>query len=295
MLIESFIKYVRYELNLSTCTVLSYSNDLKQFKAYLTRGVEAFVPQSVTTSDVRAWLMTLAEKDSVSTIKRKLQSLRSFYKYLQKRGVVTSNPANDVEMIKQPKRLPDCVRVDNVEALFSELTDDMDFKQVRDRLILLMFYTTGVRRSELIGLQDADVCTGELKVHGKRNKDRIIPFGEELGVEIEKYKVLRDKTVKCDCEAFFVRENGKSLYPTLVYRLVHDKLSEVGGSRRCSPHVLRHTFASAMLNNGAQLNSVKELLGHESLAATQVYTHITYSELKTNYEHAHPRAIKKGG
>ena len=295
MLIESFIKYVRYELNLSACTVLSYNNDLKQFKDYLTGGVEDFDPQSVTTSDVRVWLMSLAEKDSVSTIKRKLQSLRSFYKYLQKRGIVEVNPATDVKIAKSPKRLPDCVRADNVELLFAGPVDESDFMQVRDRLILLMFYTTGMRRSELIGLRDVDVTAGELKVHGKRNKDRIIPFGEELGVEIKKYKALRDETVKCDCETFFVRENGKSLYPTLVYRLVHDKLSEVGGCSRYSPHVLRHTFASSMLNNGAQLNSVKELLGHESLAATQVYTHITYRELKTNYEHAHPRAIKKGG
>ena len=295
MLIESFIKYVRYELNLSACTVLSYNNDLKQFKDYLTRGVEDFDPQSVTTSDIRAWLMSLTEKDSVSTIKRKLQSLRSFYKYLQKKELVKSNPANDVELVKQPKRLPDCVKVDNVEALFSESIDESDFKQVRDRLVLLMFYTTGMRRSELIGLRDIDVSVGELKVHGKRNKDRIIPFGEELGVEIAKYKALRDEIVKSECEAFFVRENGKSLYPTLVYRLVYDKLSVIGGCSRYSPHVLRHTFASSMLNNGAQLNSVKELLGHESLAATQVYTHITYRELKSNYEHAHPRAIKKGG
>lgn len=297
MLIESFIKYIRYELNLSAYTVLSYKNDLNQFKAFLVGDDESFDPLSVTRNDIRAWMACLAvDKNTVVTVKRKLQSLRAFYKYLQQQEFIKYNPASDIEFAKMPKRLPECVRVDNVDALLAESIDENDFEQVRDRLILLMLYTTGIRRSELIGLRDVDVLNNELKVHGKRNKDRIVPFGEELHAEIEKYKALRAKEVgQYDCESFFVRKNGDSLYPTLVYRLVHDRLSGVGGCGRYSPHVLRHTFASSMLNNGAQLNSVKELLGHESLAATQVYTHITYSELKSNYEHAHPRAIKKGG
>lgn len=296
MLIESFIKYIRYELNLSAYTVLSYNNDLNQFKAYLTGGVDDFDPISVTVGDIRAWLVYLTvQKDATSTIRRKLQALRAFYKYLQQNGLVVSSPAKEVELAKMKKRLPECVRVSNVDALFSESADEGVFEQVRDRLMLLMFYSTGIRRSELIGLRDADVSDRELKVHGKRDKDRIVPFGEELHSEIEKYRTLRAKTVCPVSEFFFVRKNGEQLYPTLVYRIVHEKLGEVNSGGKCSPHVLRHTFASVMLNNGAQLNSVKELLGHESLAATQVYTHITYRELKTNYEHAHPRAIKKGG
>ena len=296
MLIESFIKYIRYELNLSAYTVLSYSNDLIQFKAFLTcDGKDEFDAVSVTPSDVRVWMAHLAyEKNTARTVRRKLQSLRAFYKYLLRRRLVDFNPADEVDVAKVPKRLPDSLRLGNVDALFDAETDETDFNAVRDNMILLMLYTTGIRRSELIGLRDADVSANELKVHGKRNKDRIVPFGEELKAAIEKYRVLRNKEVG-DSETFFVRDNGEPLYPTMVYRLAHKRLKEVGGGSRYSPHVLRHTFASAMLNNGAQLNSVKELLGHESLAATQVYTHITYSELKSNYEHAHPRAIKKGG
>ena len=297
MLIESYIKYIRYELNLSAYTVLSYGNDLKQFADFLTGGKETFDAVSVTSSDIRAWMVHLVDVgDATRTVRRKLQALRSFYKYLMKRKLVEVNPAQDVEMAKTPKRLPDCIRVNNVDRLFADAIDETDFEAVRDRLILLMFYTTGIRRSELINLRDADVSDSELKVHGKRNKDRIVPFGAELGDAIRRYRVLRDSDpVTAGGELFFVRKNGEPLYPTMVYRLAHDKLSEVGGVGRYSPHVLRHTFASAMLNDGAKINSVKELLGHESLAATQVYTHITYSELKSNYEHAHPRAFKKGG
>ncbi len=297
MLINSFIKYIRYELNLSAYTVLSYSNDLRQFKAFLANDKKAeFDVESASTSDVRAWLAQLYyEKNTARTIKRKLQALRTFYKYLLKRKIVEVNPTEDVEVAKVPKRLPDCMRLSNVDDLFgNECAEQTDFGACRDNLILLMIYTTGIRRSELIGLRDADVSANELKVHGKRNKDRIIPFGEELKEVIKKYRCLRDEKVG-KTEAFFVRDTGEPLYPTLVYRLVNSRLREVGGGDRFSPHVLRHTFASAMLNAGAQLNSVKELLGHESLAATQVYTHVTYRELKSNYEHAHPRAIKKGG
>lgn len=297
MFIESYIKYIRYELNFSAYTVLSYENDLRQFETFLTEGKDVFDVASVTPSDIRAWIVCLVEGgNATSTIKRKLQALRSFYKYLLKRGIVKENPAQEVEMAKTPKRLPDCVRVCNVEKLFEGDDDCNSFEELRDNLILLMLYTTGLRRSELIGLRDVDVSTCELKVHGKRNKDRIVPFGEELGEVIARYRKVRDSSVlTLGSEWFFVRINGEQLYPVMVYRLVHERLGEVGGGSRFSPHVLRHTFASAMLNNGARLNSVKELLGHETLAATQVYTHITYSELKSNYEHAHPRALKKGG
>ena len=171
-----------------------------------------------------------------------------------------------------------------------------DFTAVRDRLVVMMLYETGIRRAELIGLKDCNVDTAkcEIKVHGKRDKDRIVPFGAELKEWIDAYRVLRDTECRGN-ETFFVRPDGKPLYSTLVYRIVHEALIEAGGCSKFSPHVLRHSFASALLNNGAQLMSVKELLGHESLASTQVYTHITFSELKDNYKHAHPRALKKGG
>ena len=299
MLVESFLKYIRYELNLSAYTVLCYKNDLKQFVSFITRGECEFDAGSITANNVRAWMVDLStKKDTTRTIRRKIQALRAFYRFLMKHGKVKDNPAAEVELAKLPKRLPDCIRPANVESVFAEPVELSDFGAVRDRLIMLMLYSTGIRRAELIGLRDVDVdmAARELKVHGKRNKDRIVPFGKELYEEISAYRKLRDEEVGENVNgAFFVLASGKPLYPSFVYRLVHEELSKVGGGSRYSPHVLRHTFASAMLNNGAELNSVKELLGHESLAATQIYTHITYSELKSNYEHAHPRAFKKGG
>ena len=172
-----------------------------------------------------------------------------------------------------------------------------DFRGVRDKLIINMFYSTGIRRGELIELRDADVdiYMSAMKVTGKRNKQRIIPFGEELRIQIEGYRSVRDRDVKGKHKPFFVKEVGQPLYPELVYRIVTRYLNMVSTLTKKSPHVLRHTFASAMLNNGAELNSIKELLGHSSLASTEVYTHITFEELKQSYKQAHPRAEKKGG
>ena len=252
----------------------------------------------MSTNDIREWMMSLSNAgDCQRTIRRKVQSVRALYKYMQRRGLIDSNPAAMVELAKLPKRLPSYVRSENINALLDQDIDLADFTAVRNKLMLMMFYETGIRRAELIGLTDANVDTSamQIKVHGKRNKDRIVPFGGELLGWIERYRHLRLQQVECVCDEFFVRENGKPLYPSLVYKVVHDALQAAGGTDKFSPHVLRHSFASAMLNNGAQLNNVKELLGHESLAATQIYTHITFSELKDNYQSAHPRALKKGG
>lgn len=297
---EAFLKYIRYELNLSACTVLSYKNDLRQLSNYLTGdGKEEFDAASVTSGDIRAWIAYLSRKGlSSRSIRRKIQAVRAFYKYLILTGEVTENPAADVELAKIRKPLPVFVREENINELIDEEIDTGDFEEVRDKLMIMMLYETGIRRAELIGLKDKDVddAKGELKVLGKRNKERIVPFGHELSGWISKYRQVRANQVGTALtESFFVRETGEPLYPMLVHRIVHRELTQAGGSSRQSPHVLRHTFASAMLNGGADLNSVKELLGHESLAATQVYTHITFRELKSNYEHAHPRALKKGG
>ena len=300
MQIEDFLKYIRYELNLSACTVLSYSTDLRQFAEYLTGGTgEGLDVASVTAGDIRAWIAHLSKRGvSARSIRRKVQAVRAFYRYLIKRGDAIENPAADVELAKLRKPLPVFVREENINTLLDEEVDAGEFVEVRDKLIVMMLYTTGIRRAELIGLRDADVDVAkrEMKVLGKRDKERIVPFGAELAEWIGRYRELRDKKAASTATgAFFVRPSGEALYPMLVQRIVKEKLVEAGGSPRQSPHVLRHTFASAMLNGGASLNSVKELLGHESLAATQVYTHITVRELKSNYEHAHPRATKKGG
>ena len=298
MKINQFLQYLRYERNLSPLTVKAYGDDLHQLADFLTHGKAEFHHSSVTPSDLRAWMVSLSgQGDGARTVRRKMQAARAFYKWLLKIGEVAQNPAADIELAKLPHRLPQFVREEGLDRLLdAPLPDDADFVEVRNRLIVAILYGTGIRRAELIGLLDRNVDTVQcqMKVHGKRDKDRIVPFGAELKALIESYRMLRDTECRGN-ETFFVRPDGKPLYSTLVYRIVHEALIEAGGCSKFSPHVLRHSFASALLNNGAQLMSVKELLGHESLASTQVYTHITFSELKDNYKHAHPRALKKGG
>ncbi len=295
--INNFLHYIRLELNLSPLTVDAYEGDLQQWEQFLTGGNEELDVASVTTSDIRAWLVQLSKHGhSQRTLRRKVQALRSFYKWLMRCGVVASNPASAVEMARVPKRLPQLVRTSDIDGILDSEVDENDFEQVRNKLIMMMLYHTGMRRAELIELQDkhVDTAKGELKVHGKRDKDRIIPFGTELAQWIEKYRKLRNCHA-LGCQQFFVRPSGEPLYPMLVHRIVTGALEQAGVTSKRSPHVLRHSFATAMLNHGATLNSVKELLGHESLATTQIYTHVTFSELKNNYKLAHPRALKKGG
>ncbi|MFI3239339.1 MAG: tyrosine-type recombinase/integrase [Bacteroidales bacterium] len=299
MLVESFIKYIRYELNRSAHTVLSYRGDITQFIEYCTNGVnEEFKPELVTSADVRGWMVQLSKSGVGSrSIRRKVQSLRALYRYLIKQGMVVEDPTMDIEMAKVKRVLPSYVKPDVMDVVLGVVFDKSDFESVRDNLMLLMLYTTGMRRAELISLLDKDVDTTvkELKVMGKRSKSRIIPFGDELSDAISQYREVKDMVIGGDTERFFTRISGEPLYPSLVYNVVHSKLAAVDAASKMSPHVLRHSFASSLLNNGAELNSVKELLGHQSLVATQVYTHVTFSELKENYKQAHPRATKKGG
>jgi integrase/recombinase XerC len=274
--------------------------DLRQWAEFATGGhVEQLDAQSVTTSDIRLWVAKLSrDGDSPRTLRRKLSALRAFYAYLIKRHGFTSNPAADIHSPKADKPLPVYVRQNEMAALLADDFDAGDFTEVRNRLILLMFYSTGMRTTELETLLDTNVNTqrGELKVLGKRNKERIIPFGDELSEMITLYRQLRDTTVGgAPTNEFFVRPDGQPLYRQLIYRVVHSALQGRTVAPRQSPHVLRHTFAGDMLNNGADLFSVQQLLGHKSLETTQVYTHITYQELKNNYQLAHPRAAKKGG
>ena len=295
--IENFLQYLRLERNLSVKTVETYRRDLRQWEDYMAAGQRLLDIPSVTAGDIRSWLFNRsAQGDAPATLRRRVQALRALFRYMMRKNLVSVNPAAQVELAKLTKPLPTMVREKTVDALLDAEIDEDDFDQVRDRLIVMLFYETGMRLSELIGLQDAAVDTvkRELKVHGKRDKDRLIPFGEELARWIDHYRALRQR-VRPVCGNLLVTARGKQLYSSLVYRVVHDGLALAGGTGKLSPHVLRHTFASVMLNHGAGLNSVKELLGHESLAATQVYTHVALSELQHNYELAHPRALKKGG
>lgn len=300
MLIESFLTYLRCELNYSAHTVLSYRNDLSQLADFSTGGRPGeFDPLTLTSSDLRQWVLDLsARKVGRRSIHRKMSALSSFFGYLLRQGLVKDNPVRDVEVAPSPKTLPVFVREEEINSLLDMPYDRSDFKETRNHLVLLMFYTTGMRRGELIGLLDKDVDTTrcELKVVGKRNKERIIPFGREMAEAIDDYRSLRSARFGGGpTETFFTRDDGQPLYPSIVDLIVRRVLTGATHATHHGPHTLRHSCATDMLNNGADLTSVKELLGHSSLATTQVYTHITYRELKQNYQHAHPRAQKNQG
>ena len=290
MLVESFLRYIRYEKNLSTHTVLSYKNDLFQFKAFLETLEPGCELQQVTPEQVREWIASLAEDGlAARSIARKVSSLRAFYRYLVSQSIVAGSPVTDVRVPKVRKKLPVYLRRDTMDELLDDVSYGDDLEGVRNKLIVDMFYNTGIRRAELIGLKDDDVREDEIKVTGKRNKQRLVPYGASLAELIADYRRMRREAGLGDAEYFFIRKDGEPLYPQLVYRVVKRALSQVCTLEKKSPHVLRHTFASVMLNNGAGLNSVKELLGHHSLASTEVYTHITFEELKQSYNQAFPK------
>ena len=293
MWIESFLAYLRLERNYSEKTVVSYGIDLREFEGYFK---EADAELDFTTVDadvVRNWVMHLMDEGRAATsVNRKLSSLRSFYRFLLRKKATTVNPMAKVVGPKKKKPLPSFVREKDMDRLLDGLTFEEGFEGCRDRMVLEMFYATGMRLSELIGLDDADVDFSArlIKVTGKRNKQRLIPFGNELEEDLRIYIKVRDEALPNGSDAFFVRKDGKRMYPMQVYRLVKRNLSKVVTLKKRSPHVLRHTFATAMLNDCAELRAVKELLGHESLTTTEVYTHTTFEELKKVYELAHPRA-----
>ncbi len=300
-MIDSFIRFITNEVQLSAMTVNAYRTDLEQWADFATEhGRYELRPETATVSDLRLWLASLSKQGmSVRTLRRKIQSLRAFFRYMMKRHGMPFNPAMDLRPPKMPKDLPVYVREEEMESMLDADIDVGNPDEVRNRLIIDMFYSTGLRCSELVGLLDVNVdCThGELKVHGKRNKDRIVPFGRELAESIEEYRRLCESSDEIlGSEYFFHKPDGRPLSRKQVYTIVHKTMTESGvHSSRKSPHVLRHSFATDMLNGGAQLTSVQQLLGHESLTATQIYTHLSYRDLKQNYQLAHPRAQKKGG
>ncbi|MFV0580960.1 MAG: tyrosine-type recombinase/integrase [Parabacteroides gordonii] len=298
MLIDSFLDYLRYERNYSNYTIGAYSKDLRQFEDYVKKYKEGiFDPVDVDTDLVRNWVVVLMdEKLSPVSVNRKLSSLKSFFKFLMKQGSISVNPLRLITGPKTKKPLPYFIKDKEMEFLLDGDGFGEDFEGVRNRLMLEMLYDTGIRRSELIGMQDSDVdCESmQIRVTGKRNKQRLIPFAEGLKNLIQAYTEVRNREVGSESGWFFVRKNGEQLSAGIVYTIVKDKLLEIPTLAKRSPHVLRHSFATSMLNNGAELNAVKEILGHSSLASTSVYTHTTFEELKKVY-HAHPRAKKEGG
>lgn len=294
VLIDEFIQYLRYEKNYSTHTVVAYECDLSQFLEYVEHQFGVTDPTVLDSDMLRSWMVNLLEGGMTArSVNRKLSSLKTFWHYLQRTGTVSANPFKKVVPPKTSKPLPVFLKETEMERLLNKDALEVDnFPQVRDRLIIDLFYSTGMRLSELIGLTDKTLdlngCT--LKVTGKRDKQRLIPFGPELKGSISQYIKIRNEQIERNSDHLLVRNDGTPLYPQMVYRMVHQKLSEVGTLTKNSPHVLRHTFATTLLNRGAELNAVKELLGHSSLSATEVYTHTTFAELKKVYKQAHPRA-----
>jgi len=294
MLIDSFLQYLRYERNYSAHTVLSYQKDIEQFTEYVTELTGTFDPEVVDASLVRQWLVFLMEEGYLPrSVNRKLSSLKSFFKYLYRTSHVKKLFLKGVNGPKANKPLPNFVKVKDMDRVLSEESEADTWESVRDMLIVDVFYSTGIRCAELVGLTDEaiDMDAGLMKVTGKRNKQRLIPFSGQLKEAIRHYVVVRNEGLESvPPGAFFVRKDGRPLSNTMVYHIIKKKLSGVTGLSRRSPHVLRHTFATSMLNNGADLNAVKELLGHASLSSTEVYTHTTFEELKKVYHQAHPRA-----
>ena len=292
-LTNSFLDYLQYERNYSEETIKSYREDLCQFEKFAREEIGDSALSEVKAELVREWIVSLMDKGYTSTsINRKLSSLRSFYKFLLRKGEVCVNPLQKITGPKNKKPLPNFLRESEMDKLLDEVDFGEGFKGCRDHMIIEMFYATGMRLSELIGLDDKNVDFSSLliKVTGKRNKQRLIPFGEELKNAMIEYVNVRNEIVQARTDAFFVRESGERLSHSIVENLVKRNLSKVVTLKKRSPHVLRHTFATTMLNHDAELGAIKELLGHESLATTEVYTHTTFEELKKVYNQAHPRA-----
>ena len=294
MLIEDFLKYLRLERNYSENTIVAYKTDLREFEGFF-RSVEEGLDFTTVDADlVRSWVVNLMDEEGAkaTSVNRKLSSLRSFYRFLLRKKVVKADPMLRVVGPKKSKPLPSFLRESEMNRLLDDFSFGEGYEACRDRMILEMFYATGIRLSELIGLNDVDVdlSAKQIKVTGKRNKQRLIPFAEEMTVDLEEYIKVRNEALPQGADAFFVLTNGKRMYAKKVYEIVKRNLGKVATLKKRSPHVLRHTFATAMLNSQAELGAVKELLGHESLATTEIYTHTTFEELKKVYEQAHPRA-----
>lgn len=291
---ESFLQYLKIEKRYSPLTVRSYINDLDQFDHYLRLQDMPGRPEDVGYHDVRSWIVSLIEGGySPVSIHRKISSLRVFYRYLRKEGFTNNDPLEKVVLPKMKKRLPVFIEEGSLDRLLDDYDFGTDFDGIRNRTIIEMLYLTGMRRAELTGLRDTDVDIREatVKVTGKRNKQRIIPLLKPFTLRLEDYVRARNNQFPdLKAEWFFLGNNGNKLYDKFVYNTVKKYLSIVTTIEKKSPHILRHTFATHMLNNGADLNSIKEFLGHANLSATQIYTHNSFEKLRRIYKQAHPRA-----
>jgi integrase/recombinase XerC len=290
--LQPFLDYLKFEKRYSQHTLLSYQNDLEQFFAYLCSQFEAPALEKITAMYIRSWLAEMKEEGiSAKSINRKISSLKSFFKYQMKTGVLADTPMVTVVAPKISKRLPVFVEEKDMATLFDHVEFSDDWNGRTERLVMRLFYSTGMRLSELIHLKESqlDASHSQVKVLGKGKKERIIPVSKELIADLLAY--VSEKPVRiAGIVTVFVTEKGRTLQPRSVYAFVREKLALVTTIRKKSPHILRHSFATHLMNNGADLNAVKELLGHSSLAATQVYTHNTIEKLKEVFKKAHPKA-----
>jgi integrase/recombinase XerC len=293
-MVDSFLKYLQFEKRYSPQTVLSYQTDLNQFQNFLHKEFSDTPVKDANYGLIRSWIVSLVEgKIGPTSINRKIACLRSFYKFLLKQEVIGKDPMLKIKILKAPKKLPHFVSESDSIKLLDNVAFPSNHEGKRDQLIIELFYGTGMRLSELINLKESRINLRErtLRVLGKRNKERVIPFANNLVSMIEGYVKIRNREVpKQDHEFLFITEAGNQLYPVLVNRVVKKYMKLFTTVEKKSPHVLRHTYATHLLNKGAEINAVKDLLGHSSLAATQVYTHNTIEKLKKVFEQAHPKA-----
>lgn len=293
MVISYFLDNLQFVKRYSAHTMRAYRSDLDQFVEYLKSDYEIDSPTEISQAIVRSWLASLIDSGlSHSSVNRKLSTIKAYFNFLVREGHLKTNPAVRVHTLKIPKKLPISASKVEMRNVLEPVYDDISFKKKRDLLIIELFYSTGIRLSELINLKvfDVDRQLMTIKVTGKGNKQRHIPITSQLISCIDEYLPLREDIVSEGVREIIVTDRGKKAYPVFIYRVVTKYLGESGMKGRKSPHVLRHTFATHMLNEGADLNAIKELLGHSSLAATQVYTHVSVEKLKSIYKLAHPRA-----
>lgn len=293
-MVETFLKYLQYEKRVSKHTLTAYQSDLDQFQAFIQEVFPDHSPETADYGIVRSWIIQLVDSGiKAASVNRKIASLKTFYKFLMRQEVIKKNPMTKIRVLKTQKRLPSFVK----ESEMINLLDAVEFEDTldgwRDRLILELFYSTGIRLSELITLKEVqvDATNHTIKVLGKRNKERLIPFPKSIVSIYKNYRQIRNKEVEIKNHGYvFVTDSGDPCYPMMVYRIVKRYLKENTNTEKKSPHVLRHTYATHLLNKGAEINAVKDLLGHSSLAATQVYTHNSMEKIKKAYDQAHPKA-----
>ncbi len=289
---ESFINYLTYEKRNSSHTIVAYKKDLDQFVAYCTEMVGVFDYKGVNNKLIRGWVVHLMEqKYTPRSVNRKISTLKAFFRYLMKNEAVEKNPADNITLPKIRKKLPNYVEENKLHLLFDTGFFPDDFKGIRDKLIILLLYGTGIRLAELLKLKERDFNMKEclIRVLGKRQKERVIPYPRSINPLLQQYLEVRNKEVGNTPDILLVTDKGRPAYLKLIYRVVTRYLGLVTTLEKKSPHVLRHSYATHLLNKGADLNAVKELLGHANLSATEIYTHTTFEKIHSIYKQAHPR------